>query len=120
MCTLVQWCVVVVAAYFVQTKTQFFVVALLAGTGLGAVQAASRAFMASLIPAGQEAELFGFYALCGKTAAIFGPMIFGLTSRLTGGNQRIAIVAIGVFFLLGLVLISGVKAGGPAARSTRA
>src|SRR5574337_476588 len=68
--TLVQWCLVVVAAYFVQTKPQFFLVAILAGTGLGAVQAASRAFMVTLIPKGQEAELFGFYALVGKASAI--------------------------------------------------
>ncbi len=115
MVTLVQWCLVVVAAYFVQTKPQFFVVAILAGTGLGAVQAASRTFMATLIPKGQEAELFGFYALVGKTSAIFGPMIFGLASWLTGGNQRIAIVAIGFLFVAGLLLLSRVKAGGPTA-----
>ncbi len=115
MVTLVQWCLIVAAAYFVQTKAQFFLVAVLAGTGLGAIQAASRTFMATLIPKGQEAELFGFYALVGKTSAIFGPMIFGLASRLTGGNQRIAIVAIGFLFVAGLVLLSGVKAGGPTA-----
>jgi UMF1 family MFS transporter len=115
LCTLVQWCAIVVGVYFVQTKPQFFVLAIAAGTGLGAVQAASRTFMATLIPRGHEAELFGFYALCGKTAAIFGPMIFGLASMLTGGNQRIAIGAIGFFFLAGLLLISGVKAGGPTA-----
>ena len=115
MVTLVQWCLVVVAAYFVETKSQFFVVAVLAGTGLGAIQAASRTFMVTLIPKGQEAELFGFYALVGKTSAIFGPMVFGLASWLTGGNQRIAIVVIGLFFVVGLLLISGVKAGGPTA-----
>ncbi len=119
MCTLVQWCLIVVAVYFVQTKPQFFVVAIAAGTGLGAVQAASRTFMATLIPPGQEAELFGFYALCGKTAAILGPMIFGLASWLSGGQQRIAIVAIGFLFLAGLLLIAGVKAGGPTAREAR-
>ena len=115
MVTLVQWCLVVVAAYFVQTKPQFFVVAILAGTGLGAVQAASRTFMATLIPQGREAELFGFYALVGKTSAIFGPLIFGLASRLTGGNQRISIVAIGFLFVAGLLLLSRVNAGGPTA-----
>jgi UMF1 family MFS transporter len=113
--TLVQWCLIVVMVYFVQTKLQFFAIAVAAGTGLGAVQAASRTFMATLIPKGQEAELFGFYALCWKTAAIFGPMIFGLASLLTGGNQRIAIAAIGSFFLIGLFLVRGVKAGGPTA-----
>lgn len=116
MCTLIQWCLVVGAAYFVQTKFWFFVVAILAGTGLGAVQAASRAFMATLIPKGQEAELFGFYSLCGKAAAIFGPMVFGLASWLTGGNQRVAIVAVGLFFLIGLIILRGVKAGGPTVR----
>jgi UMF1 family MFS transporter len=113
--TLLQWCLVVTGAYFVQTQAQFLVVAVLAGTGLGAVQAAARTLMAALIPRGQEAEMFGFYALCGKTAAIFGPMVFGLASRLTGGNQRVAIVVVGVFFVIGLVLLGGVRAGGPTA-----
>jgi UMF1 family MFS transporter len=115
MCTLVQWCLVVVAAYFVTTKVQFLAVAVVAGTALGAVQAASRTFMASLIPRGEEAEMFGFYALCGKTAAIFGPMVFGVASRLSGGNQRAAIVAVGLFFLVGLLLVARVRAGGPTA-----
>jgi UMF1 family MFS transporter len=114
MTTLVQWCGVVVAAYFVTTKGQFYVVATLAGTGLGAVQAAARAFMASLIPRGREAELFGFYSLCGKTAAVMGPLIFGTVSRLTGGNQRVAILTVGLMFILGLVLLARVRAGGPA------
>jgi UMF1 family MFS transporter len=115
MVTLVQWCAVVIAAYFVATKGQFYVVAILAGTGLGAVKAAARAFMASLIPRGREAELFGFYSLCGKTAAVMGPIIFGTVSRMTGGNQRAAILAVGVMFVVGLVLLSRVRAGGPSA-----
>jgi UMF1 family MFS transporter len=114
MTTLVQWCAVVVAAYFVTTKGQFYAVAILAGTGLGAVQAAARAFMASLIPRGREAELFGFYSLCGKTAAVMGPLIFGVVSRLTGGNQRVAILAVGLMFVVGLALLWRVRAGGPA------
>jgi UMF1 family MFS transporter len=115
LCTLGQWCLVVVAAYFVVTKAQFFLVAVVAGTALGAVQAASRALMASLIPRGEEAELFGFYALCGKTAAIFGPTVFGVASWMSGGNQRLAIVAIGLFFVAGLALLARLPAGGPTA-----
>lgn len=114
MVTLVQWCLVVLAAYFVTTKGQFYVVAVFAGTGLGAIQAAARAFMASLIPKGQEASLFGFYSLCGKTAAVMGPVIFGTVSLLTGGNQRAAILAVGLMFVAGLILLARVRAGGPA------
>jgi UMF1 family MFS transporter len=111
--TLVQWCVVVLAVAAVETKLQFLIAAVLAGTALGATQAASRTLMASLVPRGHEGEMFGFYALCGKAAAILGPMIFGLTSWLSGGNQRIAILVIGLFFLIALVVISGLDAGGP-------
>jgi UMF1 family MFS transporter len=58
------WIVVGVAAYFIQGQTQFYILAVLAGLGLGSVQSASRAFLSSLIPDGKEARMFGFYALC--------------------------------------------------------
>jgi UMF1 family MFS transporter len=113
MVTLCQWTAIVVASYFVETQAQFWVLAVVAGTGLGAVQAASRTFLASLCPDGMEAELFGFYSLCGKSAAIMGPLVFGGISHAAGGNQRAGILAIGSFFLIGFVLLSRVKAGGP-------
>jgi UMF1 family MFS transporter len=111
MVTLAQWVGVVVAAFFVQTQTQFYVVAVVAGTGLGAVQAASRTLLAILIPKGMEAELFGFYALCGKSAAIMGPLVFGTVSYAGGGNQRLGILMVGVFFVIGLALLTRMRAG---------
>jgi len=111
--TLLQWTVVVVAAWFVETRTQFYALAVVAGTGLGAVQAANRAFLSTLIPRGMEAAIFGFYTLCGKSAAIMGPLVFGGISHAAGGNQRAGILAIGAFFLIGLVLLTRVRAGGP-------
>jgi MFS transporter, UMF1 family len=113
MITLVQWTAVVVAAYFVRTPGQFWILAVVAGTGLGAVQAASRTFLATLIPPGMEAELFGFYTLCGKSAAVLGPLVFGSISHASGGNQRLGIIAVGAFFLAGLILLWRVRAGGP-------
>ena len=115
MVTLCQWTAIVVAAYFVQTAGQFWVLAVVAGTGLGAVQAASRTFLATLIPHGMEAEIFGFYSLCGKSAAVMGQLVFGGISHAAGGNQRLGIVVIGLFFLVGFALLSRVRAGGPTA-----
>jgi len=97
----------------VETATQFWILAVVAGTGLGAVQAASRTFLASLCPEGMEAELFGFYSLCGKSSAVIGPLVFGGISHAAGGDQRAGILAIGSFFVIGLVLLARVKAGGP-------
>lgn len=110
--TLVQWIGVTTLAYFVTAKWEFWIVAVIAGTGLGAIQAASRALMATLIPAGREAEFFGFYSLVGKTGAVMGPIVFGELSVALGGNQRGAIFAVGAFFLVGLILLSRVRAGG--------
>jgi len=112
--TLLLWIGVSVSAYFAQTKSMFVAVAVTAGLGLGSIQAASRALMASLIPAGKESELFGFYALCGKSSAILGPLVFGAVSYLTG-NQRAAVAAIGVFFVVGLVLLQRVRPALPPA-----
>jgi UMF1 family MFS transporter len=109
MITLVQWVAVVVAAYFVQTQAHFYVVAVIAGTGLGAVQAASRALLARLAPPGAEAQMFGFYALCGKSAAIMGPLVFGTISHAAGGNQRLGILAVGAFFVIGFVLLARMR-----------
>jgi UMF1 family MFS transporter len=111
--TLVQWAAVTVLAFLVQEKWHFWVVAILAGTGLGAVQAASRTFMATLVPPEREAEFFGFYSLVGKAGAVLGPVVFGAVSWLLSGNQRAAIVAVGLFFIVGLVLLGRVSAGGP-------
>jgi UMF1 family MFS transporter len=112
---LVQWALVVTAAYFVQNATHFYGVAILAGTGLGAIQAASRAFMASLIPRGREGDYFGFYHLCGKSAAILGPLLFGYVSLATGGDQRSAILSVLALFVVGGLLLTRVRAGGPTA-----
>ena len=115
---LAQWTLVVVAGYFVRTPAQFFVIAAVAGTGLGPVQAAARTFMASLIPPGREGELFGFYALCGKSASVVGPLLFGTVSAATGGNQRLALLSILPFFVLGGLVLATVRAGGPSRAAT--
>jgi UMF1 family MFS transporter len=106
------WTIVVITAFFVVTKLQFWAVACTAGLGLGTVQAGTRAFYAQFVPAGKEAEYFGVYSLVGKTSAVMGPLVFGIVSS-TVGSQRPAILSVSVFFITGLVLLSRVKGGGP-------
>ncbi len=119
-CMLVLWIGVAAAAYVVQTQGQFYLLAVVAGSGLGAIQAASRTFIATMIPKGREGEFFGCYALCGKAASILGPFVFGTVSHAMGGNQRVAIVAVGSFFVIGLLLVLRVRAGGPTLRGDSA
>lgn len=113
---LLSWTGIVVSAYFIESKALFFALAVMAGTGLGVVQAASRSLMAGLIPAGKEAEMFGFYAFCGKSSAVLGPLVFGAISAALGGNQRVAVLAVAAFLLSGLVLLQ--RVGEPGAGRT--
>jgi UMF1 family MFS transporter len=102
------WVAVALGIYFVTSQMAFAALALVAGFGLGSIQAASRAFMASLIPEGRESEMFGFYALCGKSSSVIGPLVFGYVAVATGGNQKLAVMAISVLFVLGLILLQRV------------
>ncbi|MCL4493149.1 MAG: MFS transporter [Nitrospirae bacterium] len=106
------WVIVSIAAFFVIEKWHFFIVASIAGLGLGTVQAATRAFYAQFIPEGQESEYFGVYSLVGKSSAIAGPLVFGYLSS-TFGSQRPAVLSIALFFLIGLAILRTVKGGGP-------
>jgi UMF1 family MFS transporter len=106
---LLLWIVTCVSVFFITDPRLFYVMAVVGGLGLGSAQSASRAFMASLIPRGRESEMFGFYALCGKSSSIFGPLIFGATTYLAGGNQRPAFLAIAAMFVIGLVLLQRVE-----------
>jgi MFS transporter, UMF1 family len=105
--TLLLWIGIAIGAYFVQTVTAFYVVALCAGVAIGSSQSASRSLMALLTPPSREAEFFGFYdGLCGKASAVVGPIVYGVISYYT--NPRIAALSIGLFFLVGLILLQGV------------
>lgn len=110
--SLLMWSSVAILAFFIQTKTHFWMLASLAGLGLGTVQAGSRAFYTQFIPEGREAEYFGVYSLVGKSSAILGPLVFGYIST-TFGSQRPAILSVAAFFLIGLVILKFVRGGGP-------
>lgn len=105
--TLSIWLAIAIGAYFVTTMAAFYVVAMGAGAAIGSSQSASRTLMALLTPKEREAEFFGFYdGLCGKASAVIGPTLYGIVADLT--NQRIAVLFIGLFFLVGLILLQGV------------
>lgn len=86
----------------------FYFVGLLAGSVMGATQSTSRSLMSRLTPEDKKTEFFGFYSLFGKSSAIIGPLVFGFVSYLFN-DQRLAILSIGLFFLIGLILLKFVK-----------
>lgn len=106
---LVLWVAAGTTAYFIESQAAFYVLAVVAGIGLGVAQSASRAYMASLIPDGREAQMFGFYALCGKSSSVLGPLLFGGATYLAAGNQRPGFLVLTALFLIGLILLQRVR-----------
>ncbi len=105
---LILWIAVVASAYFVTSKTMFYFIGAIAGSSMGASQASSRSLMAQLTPKNHEAEFFGFYdGLCGKASAVVGTFLFGLISYITG-DQRLSVLSIGLFFVVGFILLERV------------
>lgn len=106
--TLVIWLAAVVLAYFSYSKQSFYVVAAFAGVGMGSCQSVSRSLFALFTPKENAAEFSGFLGIAGKALAFLGPIVFGTVSNATG-SQRPAILAIGAFFILGMILLSFVN-----------
>ncbi len=106
--TLIIWLIVITGAYFDTTIIEFYIVGLLAGLSIGSSQSCSRSLMALLTPESREAEFFGFYdGLFGKSSAVLGPLVYGIVADIS--NQRFAILAIGAFFLAGLIILQNVQ-----------
>jgi len=106
--TLFMWLVTVALAYFVYDKMGFYIVGLLAGAAMGSCQSTSRSLMSKLTPPEKKTEFFGFYSFFGKSSAVIGPLVFGLVSFISG-DQRLAIISIAFFFIIGLLILTKVK-----------
>ena len=105
MLSLVIWLAVVFWGYRLAAAWQFWALGAAVGFCLGATQALSRSFFARFVPVAHSAEYFGFYSVFAKFSAIGGPLIFALI-RQVSGTARLSILALGAFFLVGLILLA--------------
>ncbi len=108
MVSLVIWTGTLVYAYgFLQTESQFFILAAVIAIVLGGSQALSRSVYSMMIPKGREAEYFSLYEISERGTSWLGPLLFGLSLQFTG-SYRIAIGSLVIFFIAGLVLLTRV------------
>jgi UMF1 family MFS transporter len=76
---------------------------------VGPAQSASRSFLARLIPAGREGEVFGLYATTGRAVSFLAPTAFALFITI-GGEQYWGILGIILVIFIGLLLLLPVQA----------
>ena len=98
------WISICVAAYFVTTEMQFYILASIVGLIMGGIQSLSRSTYAKIMPEGtlDTASFFSFYDVTEKVAIVIGMVSFGVVQEITG-NMRNSILALLLFFVIGFV-----------------
>jgi MFS transporter, UMF1 family len=103
--SLLLWLAMVGVASTGSSVASFWLAANLAGLAMGSSQSGARAAVASLAPKESQAEAFGAWGVAVHLASILGPLVYGMVTWLTDNDHRLAILSVGVFFLLGLLLL---------------
>jgi MFS transporter, UMF1 family len=106
--SLALWIGIVAYAYFIDTALEFWILGGFVGLILGGSQAISRSLYGQLIPKDRPAEFYGFFTISAKFASVAGPFLFALVSDISD-NPRHAILSIGFFFVVGLILLGRVN-----------
>ena len=111
------WTLICLAAYFVDGKVQFYVIAGAVGLVMGGVQSLSRSTYAKVIPrrdtptttqpegTDDTTSWFSFYDVLEKVAIVLGTFLFGFLDALTG-SMRLSILILSLFFVLGMIFLS--------------
>jgi UMF1 family MFS transporter len=116
--------VLVISIYFATSQTVFIIIGALAGIAMAGIQSVARTMVGLFSPRGQSAEFYGFFAVVGRTSSFIGPAVYGWLAAetsiwyLNAGKdavtaeqlgQRIAILSIGAFLLIGMFLLQFVN-----------
>ncbi|MDF2935170.1 MAG: transporter [Paenibacillaceae bacterium] len=95
---------IVLLGYFMTTSTHFYLLAVMVGFVQGGSQAVARSMFSRLVPADRSAEFFGFLSVSGKFSSMVGPAVFAATGLITG-SSRYGILALALFFIVGILLL---------------
>lgn len=104
------WIGICIGAYFIRGEFDFYVLAAIVGSVMGGIQSLSRSTYSKLIPATTQdhASYFSFYDVTEKVSIVLGTLAYGAIAQVTG-SMRNSILALIVFFALGLIFLFMVK-----------
>ena len=108
MLTVFFWILLCVIGYLLPRDGiyEFYGLAVLVGFVMGGIQSLSRSTYAKLMPETKDTtSFFSFYDVTEKIAIVIGMFSFGYINEYTG-SQRNSVLALVVFFVIGLILLS--------------
>ncbi|MEX0272917.1 MAG: MFS transporter, partial [Flavobacteriaceae bacterium] len=99
------WVLLCVYAYFIVTPMDFYIAAGLVGIVMGGIQALSRSTYSKFLPETTDtASFFSFYDVAEKIGIVLGTFLYGFVAQITG-SMRNAVIFLGLFFLIGMLLL---------------
>ena len=99
------WVAICVCAYFVTLPIHFYVTAGFVGLVMGGIQALSRSTYSKFLPETQDTtSFFSFFDVTEKVGIVIGMSIYGIIDQVTG-SMRNAILFLGLFFVIGVILL---------------
>lgn len=105
MITVLLWIGICITAYYTQTATQFYLLAVMVGLVMGGIQSISRSTYSKLMPETKDtASFFSFYDVTEKIAIVIGMFSFGFIEHITG-SMRNSIFALTAFFAVGFLFL---------------
>ena len=105
MIALSAWTLICIGAYYITNAAGFITAAFFIGIVMGGTQALARSTYSKMLPETTDhTSFFSFFDVMEKLASAGGTFSFGLIEALTG-NMRFSVVAIGIFFVIGLAFL---------------
>ncbi|MES2588185.1 MAG: MFS transporter [Bacteroidota bacterium] len=99
------WVLLCSLAYFTETPVQFYILASGVGLVMGGVQAVARSTYSKFLPETTDhASYFSFYDVTEKIGIVLGTFFFGFVESFTG-SIRYSVISVGIFFVLGLLML---------------
>ena len=99
------WIVICVYAYTIQGAAGFIVAAVFIGIVMGGAQSLARSTYSKMLPETTDhTSFFSFYDVMEKLATVAGTFSFGIIEVITG-SMRYSVLAIAIFFIIGLVFL---------------
>ena len=99
---LVMWVFICIGGYYITGATGFIITAFFIGIVMGGTQSLARSTYSKLLPETTDhTSFFSFYDVMEKIATVFGLTIFGYIEAYNG-SMRYSVMALGVFFVIGL------------------
>lgn len=107
--SLLLWLIAIGLVFATEDRTIFWIASNLIGMAIGSSYSVGRALVGQFSPKDRAGEFFGLWGLACKLAAVIGPLNYGLIAYASGGDQRTAIGATGLFFVVGLAILFSVN-----------